>query len=249
MKFKSIIKKASRLFLHYRFQPVRVFCLHHVCDVYNPLVFFEGDWMSIERFIAGVKSLKRKYTFISLEDAYEKINKDFFRFKKYAVLTFDDGYRSSLHSFRWLESQGIPYTLFLNSKYLDGKTVSPHLASRAESLKVNINSEMIAEGLYLTPEDLGSLSVSLASFGSHGYEHLDANALSSQEFDLQIELAFSSLAPYQQTIPFHAFTWGRHSEEKDQQLLRKKIVPVLMDGQANYGPSSYIHRELFPTIN
>ena len=103
-----------------RLQPIRVFCLHHVCEQFDADAMYACDWMALDEFKQKIIALRRQgYQFISLTDAYEYLKKDWFRRKKYAVLTFDDGYKSLKEVLPWLEKQKIPATLFINGKYLD----------------------------------------------------------------------------------------------------------------------------------
>ena len=106
-----------------RLQPIRVFCLHHVCAKFDVESMNACDWMEIEEFKQHVAALQKNgVKFISLKDAYHHICEDKVRCKKYAVLTFDDGYASLKEILPWLEKQMIPATLFINGKYLDGKS-------------------------------------------------------------------------------------------------------------------------------
>lgn len=187
----------------------------------------------------------KEYSFISLTEAQQKLAKDFIRTSKYAVLTFDDGYRSSLPILKWLDSIHIPYTLFLNGKYLDGESCSPHLFEKASRIWPNITEIELAEGLYLTSKDL--LCLTGLQVGSHGYDHLDATSLDLNVFADSIKCNFKLLIQQSHsTIPFHAYTWGSHNAETDEVLSRIGVIPVLLDGGKNYEDSSVIHRELFP---
>ena len=243
----KLTDRISRYFLHHiRFAPIRVFCLHHIADVHDPNICNKSDWISTSHFKAMINHLLESYTFISLSEAHEKLKHDLFRRKSYAVLTFDDGYLSPLSSLHWLEDKGIPYTLFLNAKYLDGKTISPHILRRVEDSIPSRAKNDISTKLYLTEEDLYKLSQVHSSFGSHGFEHLDASQMSTEVFVSQIEMNLQVLTQYKQYIPFHAYTWGRHTTETDMLLNNKGLIPVLIDGEKNYNDSNCIHRELFP---
>ena len=104
-----------RKWMKLRLQPIRIFCLHHVCEQFNSDVMYACDWMALDEFKQKINVLRNQgYQFISLTDAYEYLKKDWFRRKKYAVLTFDDGYKSLLEVLPWLEEQQIPFALFIN---------------------------------------------------------------------------------------------------------------------------------------
>lgn len=246
----SLIHKVSNRLTRLRLQPIQVFCLHHVCQQENPLLVCKGDWISEESFIKTILLMrKRGYKFISLSQAWSKINNNLFRFHKYVVLTFDDGYRSSLPTFHWLEEQGIPYVLFLNAKYFDGVSASPHIIYHAQSVNPMLTETCISHDLYLSDYDLHELSPHYSEFGSHGFEHLDATCLQPEEFKKQVQYGLGSLKKYSQFIPFYAYTWGHHTIETDQLLKEQGLIAVLMDGGKNYASTAFIHRELFPTID
>lgn len=234
---------------HIRYTPIRVFCLHHISDEYDPVVCSRSDWISTSDFKSVVGQLQKTYSFISLSEAYHRIKRDWFRLKKYAVLTFDDGYKSPLNSLQWLEEKQIPYTLFLNAKYLDGKTVSSHILRRFEDTTTFLSEREIADSIYLKSSDLYSLSETFSSFGSHGYEHLDATQIPLDAFRIQIEKNHNELKEFKQFILFHAYTWGRHSVKTDNVLHDVGFIPVLMDGGKNYNDTRFIHREPFPSLD
>ena len=224
----SIWKKICNRWTKLRLQPIRVFCLHHITTTFDTTSMCDGDWLEISTFRNRVEQMQRVgYTFISLDDAYRKIQKDVFRCRKYAVLTADDGYKSLDEILPWLIEHHIPITLFINGKYTDGK------------------SQRIVEGkhfTYLTTADLQhyvETSYGLISIQSHGYEHLDAIAMSPADFRQQIEKNIDVLRG-----AFHAYTWGRHNTQTDAILKEYNMIPVLIDGMKNYNDASCIHREL-----
>ncbi len=166
--------------------------------------------------------------FISLTEVYKHICNDWFRYKKYSVLTFDDGYATLKELLPWLEEQRIPATLFINGKYLDGK-----------SYRKNPKEQ------YLTKEEIFALTSPLIEIGSHGWEHTDASKISTEEFIQSIAQNVELLQTHPHFIPFHAYTWGRHNGMTDIILQSKNIIPVYMDGMKNYNNQHIIHRELF----
>ncbi len=224
----DVINKIKRGWVHLRLQPVRVFCFHHVSKEYDADSMNPTDWMQLDEFKNKVLSMQRNgVKFISLTDAHRHICKDIFRWQKYAVLTFDDGYMSLNEILPWMEEQHIPATLFINGKYLDGKSYrsNPHE-------KYLINAELFA------------LTSRLIEIGSHGWEHTNAREMNLDEFKLGIELNIERLHTHPRYIPFHAYTWGKHTSETDRYLSSKDIIPVCMDGKKNYNDSTVVHREL-----
>ena len=223
--FYHIVNKITKM----RLRPIRVFCLHHVCETFDVESMYECDWMQIDEFKNKVFSMQEGgVEFISLTEAYKHICNDWFRYKKFSVLTFDDGYATLKELLPWLEEQRIPATFFINGKYLDG-----------ESYRKNPNEK------YINNEEVFALTSSLIEIGSHGWEHTDASKISTEEFIQSIAQNVELLQTHPRFIPFHAYTWGRHNGMTDIILQSKNIIPVYMDGMKNYNNQHIIHRELF----
>lgn len=223
-----LLKNINRKWLHLRLKPIHVFCLHHVSNAFDAESMNRGDWMQIDNFKRKVLALRQNgVEFISLSKAYTKITNDKFRNHKYAVLTFDDGYASLKEILPWLEKQKIPVTLFINGKYLDGK-----------SYRKNPNEK------YLTKEGLFALTSPLIEIGSHGWEHKRATEMTSEEFAESLNCNIGLLSEHPNYIPFWAYTYGDHSNKTDDYLHRQGLVPIYIDGMKNYDEIKVIHREL-----
>lgn len=211
-----------------RLQPIRIFCIHHVCSEFDAESMNMCDWTPIEEFKKKVLFMRKdRVEFISLSKAYRHICKDWLRFKKYAVLTFDDGYASLKEILPWLEEKKIPVTLFVNGKYLDGKSYRKNPKER-----------------YLAKDELWALTSPLVEIGSHGWEHTNAVDMSADAFKQSIEQNIEMLHTHPRYIPFHAYTWDRHTKETDAVLHSIQIVPLYIDGEKNYNDNDVIHREL-----
>ncbi len=232
----SLKVRVKRHWVHFRFQPIRVFVFHQVSASFDPSTMWSCDWTEIEQFKRNILKLKSEYTFISLPEAYEKLKKDKFRVRKYAVLTADDGYKSLHEVLPWLIEQRIPITLFINGKYTDGISQREEQDMKFEYLLTSELQQYVKGGH------------GLVKVQSHGWEHLDATLMTVSDFRLQIDKNISYIEQnhLSKTVGFHAYTWGRHSDETDGVLLKEKIVPVLVDGMKNYDYSGFVHRELFP---
>lgn len=212
-----------------RLQPIHVYCLHHVCSKYDSNYMNHGDWMNIEEFKQKVIMKQREgVEFISLKEAYNHISKDWIRSKKYAVLTFDDGYASLKEILPWLKERQIPITLFINGKYLDGK-----------SYRKNSNEK------YLTQEELWALASPTIEVGNHGWEHVSVAEMTDEEFEKSIEKNVMLLSKHPNYVSFMAYTYGHHRKKADAYLLHQCLVPVYIDGMKNYNNNEVIHRELF----
>ena len=209
-------------------QPIRVYCLHHVCAKYDADSMNRGDWMQIDEFKQKVEALRQEgVEFISMKDAYRHICKDWIRCMRYAVLTFDDGYTSLKEILPWLEEQKIPTTLFINGKYLDGKSYRKNSKEK-----------------YLTKDEIWAMTSPLIEIGHHGWEHNKVIEMTDADFSESVERNVSALQNHPNYVPFWAYTYGAHTDHTDAFLRRKKIVPVYIDGKKNYDDSTVVHREL-----
>lgn len=222
------MNKIRRKLMHLRLQPIRVYCLHHVCVEYDAESMNVCDWMQMDEFKAKILAMRQSgVEFILLSKAYSHIVHDIFRTRKYVVLTFDDGYASLKEVLPWLQEQHIPATLFINGKYLDGK-----------SYRKNPKEQ------YLTKDELFALSSPLLEIGSHGWEHKDATTMNLDEFSASEAKNAVILSMHPRYTPFYAYTYGRHTLEQDAYLLSIGQVPVLVDGMNNYNEKRYIHRHV-----
>ena len=226
--FTKIWTKIKRKWTKIRLQPIRVFCFHHVCETYDADVMNACDWIALDEFKIKVQTLQQNgVEFISLSKAHKHITRDKIRCKKYAVLTFDDGYASMKEILPWLFENNIPVTLFVNGKYLDGQSYR------------NSPKEQ-----YLTKEELFALTTPLVEIGSHGWEHINANEMIVAEFASSVQKNIELLSAHSRYIPFHAYTYGIHNHKVDTELYEAHINPVLVDGMKNYNNCKCIHREL-----
>lgn len=224
----NIFTKIQCKLIKFRLQPIRVFCLHHVCEQFDADSMYPCDWMALGEFKQKINTLRDEgYQFISLKEAYKHLKNDYFRRKKYATLTFDDGYKSLFEILPWLEEQQIPCALFINGKYLDGK-------SYRETPKEQ----------YLTYNELFALTSPLIEIGYHGWEHTDAEKMSEEEFEESLQKNTEILSSHSRYIPFWAYTWGHHNDASDCYLKQKNIIPLIITGGKNYKFKDHIDREL-----
>ena len=228
MKNNTILQKLQRKWMKLRLQPIRVFCLHHVCEQFDAFAMYACDWVAMDEFKQKIIALRNQgYQFISLTKAYYHLKKDYFRRKKYAVLTFDDGYKSLKEVLPWLEEQQIPVTLFINGKYLDGK-----------SYRVTSKEQ------FLTSDELFNLISPLIEIGHHGWEHTEVTEMTEAELAKFLEKNIEVLSKHPRYTPFWAYTWGRHNKQNDAFLRSNGIIPVLIEGNKNYKWVGSIDREM-----
>lgn len=219
MHYSVIVRKIVRRLDKLLYCPIEVFVFHAVSDEFDENANKKVDWSSTTDFKNTITMLNSQYTFISLTDAYRRIKHDFFRRKKYAVLTCDDGFASVMGILPFLEEQQIPVTLFVNPKYMDGKT-------KREGYTVNPQ--------YILKEEMWNLKSPMISIGMHGFEHNDATQMTKLEFSDSVERCMQILEPHPRYIPFFAYTWGNYSKMTQQVLSEKRIIPVFTDGESNY---------------
>lgn len=241
----DVLHKIRRKLLKSRLQPIRVFCFHQVSETYSPLTMWECDWTPTELFKSNIMYLKsRGVKFISLQQAHEKLKFDWFRTKKYAILTADDGYKSLLNILPWLEEQQIPITLFINTKYLDGQSWSE--INEEQARRVNPDVDMLKDvcpELYLSVEELKKVAaMPNVTIGMHGHEHLDATEQTKEKFMENVQKCQLALKDLPHKIPYYAYAWGKHNAEKDKLLTEMGLVPVLVNGTPNYSYEGYIDR-------
>ena len=228
MKNNTIFRKLQRKWMKLRLQPIRVFCLHHVCEQFDAEAMYPCDWMALDEFKRKINALQDQgYEFISLTEACEHLQKDYIRRKKYAVLTFDDGYKSLKEILPWLEDQQIPCALFINGKYLDGQ-------SYRETPKEQ----------YLTYDELFALNSPLIEIGHHGWGHTAADTMTNNELLESLFKNENILYSHPRYIPFWAYTYGIHNQNSDVTLSNNGMILVLVNGGKNYKWLDHIDREL-----
>lgn len=221
--YHKIVQRLTKI----RLQPIRVFCFHQVSETFDSVSMWECDWMSAQDFREKISNLQNEYTFISLQEAHDKLKHDTFRLKKYAVLTADDGSKTIECILPWLHEQHIPLTMFLNGSYLDGKTYREAPAER-----------------YFTKEEIMHLNMDNITFGHHSWNHKDLSTLTKEDFASFIQMNKDMLSDLPNVIPFWAYPYGTHSAQSDEMLLKEGLTPLYMDGEANYTEKYGIHREL-----
>jgi peptidoglycan/xylan/chitin deacetylase (PgdA/CDA1 family) len=226
-----------------------MFVVHSVTDTYSTNVGPKEDWMSVKDFRHSIEQLRKRYTFISLEEAMNHLCHDKIRTRNYAVLSADDGYRSVYDQLPWLIEYKIPIALLINPKYLDGKSYSNHLWTFVHEANPELTKAEFVKGRYMTATDLQSITSPLVSIGSHGYEHTDNGQMSESEFRAYMEQTKAGIEKYHAFVPFHAYPWGIYSKTSDKVLKEMGIIPMRADGAYNINDFRQIHREYLPKID
>lgn len=213
-----IVQKIKKKYAKRFRKPIEVFLFHAVTEEYDEKQNMLIDWSQTEDFKKHIHVLKRRYTFVSLEEVYRKLNSRIPRWRRYAALTCDDGFASVLDVLPFLAKEGIPVTLFINPKYLDGVS---HREGYAENQQ------------YITHDQLWALTSPLLTVGMHGYEHDDSTKKTAEEFNWSVEKCKELLQSHPRFVPYYAYTGGRHSDLTQQILHYKGIIPLMVRGKSN----------------
>lgn len=238
----KLIHRIKRKLLKLRFQPIHVYCFHHVSDTYDASYMWECDWVNtdvLKKFIIDLQ--QSGYTFISLPEAHERLKTDWLRRKRYAVLTADDGFKTLLNIVPWLIEQHIPITLFVNPKYILEDGIGENVQERLDAENGTASNEEI----YLKKSDLDAIQSPLVTIAYHGYEHLDEWKMNERAFVQNVEQC-GRLLPLLSldVIPFYARTYGRSRKEYDTILKAHKLTSVHVSDGVNYNNPTRIDREL-----
>lgn len=222
-------KKIQRFLTKLWLRPIKVFLFHQVSESFDERTMKIGDWTEIGRFKRKINTLRKEYHFISLPDAFIKLKKDVFRFRKYAVLTSDDGWASLTNILLWLDKESIPITLFVNPAYLDGMHFREKDTER-----------------YLLLGDLKAIcsKYPLVSIGLHGWEHIRVTNLNETDFRDDLNKSLEVLMQLPNFIPFFGYPYGDYNEMNETVLKEYNLVPVLVDGGNNINNPTHIHRVL-----
>lgn len=241
-KITEIWTKICRRWEKIRLQPIRVFCFHHVSDMYDKNTMWELDWTNTEVLKQWIKEMQRHgYVFISLSEAHEKLSHDMFRCTKYAVLTADDGFKTMKNIVPWLIEQNIPITLFVNPKYIIEDEIGENVKMCIEKSHVTIKSDEI----YLSMQDIQAMQSPYVSFGYHGFEHLDEMAIDEDKFVENVEQCVEAMSKsFPNVISFYAHTYGHVRKANDIILDQKGIIPIYTSGAKNINRSKHIDREV-----
>lgn len=225
-----------------RLQPIRVFCIHHVSDKFDPLIMWDCDWVNTEALKQWVKGMQHDgYQFISLLEANQCLKHDYFRSHRYAVLTADDGFKTLLNILPWLMEQHIPITLFVNPKYILEQAIGPNVQEKLDTM----HHKATSDELYLKMKDILALNNPMITYANHGYEHLDELQISKSVFDQNVSLGIDAMKEsFPNRVPFFAHTFGHTVRGYDQLLYSKGETPVYVSGSANYQNAHYIDREV-----
>ena len=226
---KSILNRITRRLKRLRYRPIRVFSFHQVSDVFDPDMMWKCDWIQTEVFKRRVLDLKKRYTFISIEDVYGHICGDRIRYRRYAALTADDGCYSMLSVIPWLAEQEIPVTLFVNPSYMQGY----HNPNREHER-------------FMTYDDLKRIVLMYSpyvSVASHGWFHKKRLEMTDYEFQESVLNAEAYLAEMPGKKPFFAFPFGGFRKTDSFFLIQQGLIPVMQDGRNNMDDGHCIHRE------
>ena len=98
--------------------------------------------------------------------------------------------------------------------------------SEEKAMEMNVSIGDVVKGLYLTEDDINSLTNGNVEIASHGYEHYCATEMPLNEFEKDIQKNVNRIKNHQCFTPFHAYTWGEHNSETDMVLLKYNLIPL-----------------------
>ena len=245
---RKIVETIKLRWIRLRYKPIRVFVFHQVSDVRDPLICQEEDWTQLDQFKRNIVKLSQKYTFISLTEAYDKLQHDWFRFRNYAVLTTDDGLASAMNVIPWLEEKKIPLTLFINTRYMEGDKLKPVHMQWLNEYASDADVKAIAKEMYLSKEQIFALSSPYIEIGLHGHEHHDALEVDECEFERNIEKCRHLLSSHPRYISAYAYPWGRSTPASSRYLRKNGIIQVEVNGDKNFIWKGYICRESLDNV-
>ena len=225
------------------YRPIRVFVFHHVSAERDILVCQKEDWTQLDQFKHNIGELQKKYHFISLSEADDKLQQDRFRWKNYAVLTTDDGLASVLNVIPWLEEKQIPLTLFVNSRYMNGNILKPIHEKWLREFAPDADTKTIAQKMYLSEKQIWALNSPLIEVGMHGHEHEDVWKMDDDDFKTDVQTCMSKLHGHPRYIPAYAYPWGHSTAESLSYLRQNEIIPVVVRGGENYTWNGIIDRK------
>lgn len=229
ISYKRIHMRIHCFLKKLRLRPIKIYLFHQVSDVFDNRTMKKGDWTESQLFKNNISTINSECHFISLVEATDRIRRDVFRFRKYAVLTSDDGWESLKNILPWLNEQAIPVTLFVNPSYLDGI----HFREK--------NTER-----YLHLEDLVEICAEypLVSIGLHGWEHIRVSELNEDDFRNSIDKSLEVIREIPSFVPYYCYPYGDHNIMNDRVLKDYGLIPVLVDNGTNVDDSTIVHRIL-----
>jgi peptidoglycan/xylan/chitin deacetylase (PgdA/CDA1 family) len=154
---KKYTKAVRRRIDNWWSRPIAVFVNHQVSALFTPGIDCDSDWSSVDLYENNIAWILENYEVISLDKAIHLIESGSKIKKKYAVLTFDDGYASVLNALAILERYDLPATLFINSAYLDNALYSSvnaynYIKAQPDEKRANLPKELVKACEYLEKE-------------------------------------------------------------------------------------------------
>lgn len=191
----------------YSQKPIIILVWHQVNPKFIPGLNNVTDWTSSQDFEKSIQFLiRKKFIFISLQEAHNILAKSIKRKHRYVVITFDDGYSTMKETLPILEKYNIPATLFINTAYWDGKTFK--WTDMENFIDSNFDPSLVSETVVDSIKNLKE------SCGPEEYDYYRRIAeKSSQEFSKLFQLYMTKEDLFAIDNPL--FTIGLHGHEHE----------------------------------
>ena len=139
----QIVSKIARKVSRELYKPLKVYFFHQVSSRFIEGKDKESIFSSLDQFEKDIHFLMQRYHLVSLPEAKELFQQKKWRGKRYAVITFDDGYTNILEALELLKALNIPATVFVNSKYVFERSLG--VINLATLVRSSLPNELSAE--------------------------------------------------------------------------------------------------------
>lgn len=100
------------------------FNFHQVAEVFDPRIHMRGTFTSMRTFERYIRHFKRDFDILSVRAATELQRSKPYR-GKYVRITFDDGDAGIENVIKYLLSEAVPASFYLNSAYIETDYIDP----------------------------------------------------------------------------------------------------------------------------
>jgi len=208
------------------------------------------------RIIESGKRRMKKYAVFTFDDGYVSVLNALPILKKHQIPAtifinsayLDDKMLSPVNAVNYINSlstvelEKIPLDFLKAVRRLDVISTDTEYGKYIKVLYDNIDVVKLESQIYLTHDELWSISDPLFTIGLHGHEHLVSTHLADERFEDNIQLNYNVLKDHPNFIPFYAFPFGCSDDSKIDIVRKMGYVPFLCNGLRNYKESKAYNR-------